>query len=175
MVSRLWSSTADFDEVQLLKRLLNTCPLSSVANQPSEAVIALMNAGPKYERLPCVPVVGIKDGAKAALKLKTDYKKAVTQLACHPRAAILFIAYADGVIRAHEFQTFGVRYTVQGRWRAGMIVFSRLTPGREASRSLESKIHVQLSELPPVMLCSADQRIRKEPAGHSYCFHCTGA
>jgi hypothetical protein len=86
-----------------------------------------VECGQNYKRLPCNPVVGIKDGAKAALKLKTDYKKAVTQLACHPRAAILFIAYADGVIRAHEFQTFGVRYTVQGRWQAGMKAFSCLT------------------------------------------------
>jgi hypothetical protein len=111
----------------------------------------------KYKLLPCVPVVGIKDGAKAALKLKTDYKKAVTQLACHPRAAILFIAYADGVIRAHEFQTFGVRYTVQGRWRAGMIVLSCLTPGREASRSLESKGSRAFVRAFTVVLCSADR------------------
>eukprot|EP00249_Psilotum_nudum_P034386 c53380_g1_i1 orf=3-1235(-) len=60
-----------------------------------------------------VNVVGTVEGARAATKIKTDLKKPITFLACHPRSPLLYVAYLDGVVRAYNIQTFGVQYTLQ--------------------------------------------------------------
>ncbi|KAJ7550942.1 hypothetical protein O6H91_07G125900 [Diphasiastrum complanatum] len=60
-----------------------------------------------------VNVVGTVEGARAATKIKTDLKKPISELACHPRSPLLYVAYADGLIRAYHIQTFTVQYTLQ--------------------------------------------------------------
>ncbi|XP_024518338.1 uncharacterized protein LOC9639327 [Selaginella moellendorffii] len=60
-----------------------------------------------------VNVVGTIEGAKPATIIKTDLKKPVTGLACHPRSPLLFVAYAEGLIRAYHIQSFTVQYTLQ--------------------------------------------------------------
>jgi hypothetical protein len=37
----------------------------------------------------CATVVGTIEGVRAATKIKTDLKKPITELACHPRHPIL--------------------------------------------------------------------------------------
>ncbi|XP_047315522.1 uncharacterized protein LOC124919343 [Impatiens glandulifera] len=60
-----------------------------------------------------VTVVGTIEGGRAPTKIKTDLKKPVVNLACHPRLPFLYVAYADGLIRAYNITTYAVLYTLQ--------------------------------------------------------------
>lgn len=60
-----------------------------------------------------VNVVGTVEGAKPVTKIRTDLKKPITDLACHSRSPLLYVAYLDGIVRAYNIQTFGVQYTLQ--------------------------------------------------------------
>lgn len=60
-----------------------------------------------------VTVVGTIEGGRAPTKIKTDLKKPIVNLACHPRLPVLYVAYADGLIRAYNIQTYAVNYTLQ--------------------------------------------------------------
>lgn len=66
-----------------------------------------------FHRRMSVTVVGTVEGGKAPTKIKTDLKKPIVNLACHPRLAVLYVAYADGLIRAYNIQTYAVLYTLQ--------------------------------------------------------------
>ncbi|XP_058228445.1 uncharacterized protein LOC131336574 isoform X2 [Rhododendron vialii] len=57
--------------------------------------------------------VGTVEGGRAPTKIKTDLKKPVVNLACHPRLPLLYVAYADGLIRAYNIHTYAVHYTLQ--------------------------------------------------------------
>lgn len=60
-----------------------------------------------------VTVVGIIEGGRAPTKIKTDLKKPVVNIACHPRLPVLYVAYAEGLIRAYNIHTYAVLYTLQ--------------------------------------------------------------
>ncbi|KAF6150785.1 hypothetical protein GIB67_020868 [Kingdonia uniflora] len=60
-----------------------------------------------------VTVVGTVEGGIAPTKIKTDLKKPIINLACHPRLPVLYVAYADGLIRAYNIHTYAVHYTLQ--------------------------------------------------------------
>ncbi|TKY55730.1 COMPASS component SWD1 [Spatholobus suberectus] len=60
-----------------------------------------------------VTVVGTVEGGRAPTKIKTDLKKPVVNLACHPRLPVLYVAYAEGLIRAYNIHTYAVHYTLQ--------------------------------------------------------------
>ncbi|MCO5598491.1 hypothetical protein L7F22_052588 [Adiantum nelumboides] len=60
-----------------------------------------------------VNVVGTVEGTKGVTKIKTDLKKPITELACHPRSPLLYVAYLDGIVRAYNIQSFNVHYTLQ--------------------------------------------------------------
>lgn len=60
-----------------------------------------------------VTVVGTVEGGRAPTKIKADLKKPIVNLACHPRLPILYVAYAEGLIRAYNIQTYAVHYTLQ--------------------------------------------------------------
>ncbi|RZC67241.1 hypothetical protein C5167_010930 [Papaver somniferum] len=60
-----------------------------------------------------VTVVGTVEGGRPPTKIKTDLKKPVVNLACHPRLPVLYVAYADGLIRAYNIHTYAVHYTLQ--------------------------------------------------------------
>lgn len=60
-----------------------------------------------------VTVVGTVEGGRTPTKIKTDLKKPIVNLACHPRLPLLFVAYADGLIRAYNIHTYAVHYTLQ--------------------------------------------------------------
>ncbi|KAF0912954.1 hypothetical protein E2562_019765 [Oryza meyeriana var. granulata] len=60
-----------------------------------------------------VTVVGTVEGGRPPTKIKTDLKKPVVNLACHPRLPVLYVAYAEGLIRAYNIQTYVVHYTLQ--------------------------------------------------------------
>ncbi|KAL0350635.1 UNVERIFIED_CONTAM: hypothetical protein Sradi_4212700 [Sesamum radiatum] len=60
-----------------------------------------------------VTVVGTVEGGKAPTKIKTDLKKPIVNLACHPRLPALYVAYQDGLIRAYNIHTYAVQYTLQ--------------------------------------------------------------
>ncbi|KAL5201044.1 hypothetical protein ABZP36_035398 [Zizania latifolia] len=60
-----------------------------------------------------VTVVGTIEGGRPPTKIKTDLKKPVVNLACHPRLPVLYVAYAEGLIRAYNIQTYVVHYTLQ--------------------------------------------------------------
>ncbi|KAK9166763.1 hypothetical protein Scep_001954 [Stephania cephalantha] len=66
-----------------------------------------------FHRRMSVTVVGTIEGGRAPTKIKTDLKKPIVNLACHPRLPILYIAYAEGLIRAYNIQTYAVNYTLQ--------------------------------------------------------------
>lgn len=66
-----------------------------------------------FHRRMSVTVVGTVEGGKAPTKIKTDLKKPIVNLACHPRLPVLYVAYADGLIRAYNIQTYAVHYTLQ--------------------------------------------------------------
>ncbi|GLU13589.1 hypothetical protein SLE2022_302160 [Rubroshorea leprosula] len=60
-----------------------------------------------------VTVVGTVEGGRAPTKIKTDLKKPIMNLACHPRLPVLYVAYAEGLIRAYNIHTYAVTYTLQ--------------------------------------------------------------
>ncbi|KAG7011090.1 hypothetical protein SDJN02_27888, partial [Cucurbita argyrosperma subsp. argyrosperma] len=60
-----------------------------------------------------VTVVGTVEGGRTPTKIKTDLKKPIVNLACHPRLPLLYVAYADGLIRAYNIHTYAVHYTLQ--------------------------------------------------------------
>ncbi|KAM7520509.1 hypothetical protein LguiB_019471 [Lonicera macranthoides] len=66
-----------------------------------------------FHRRMSVTVVGTVEGGRAPTKIKTDLKKPIVNLACHPRLAVLYVAYADGLIRAYNIHTYAVLYTLQ--------------------------------------------------------------
>ncbi|KAH7851414.1 hypothetical protein Vadar_011283 [Vaccinium darrowii] len=66
-----------------------------------------------FHRRMSVTVVGTVEGGRAPTKIKTDLKKPVVNLACHPRLPLLYVAYADGLIRAYNIHTYAVHYTLQ--------------------------------------------------------------
>ncbi|GAV72477.1 hypothetical protein CFOL_v3_15965 [Cephalotus follicularis] len=66
-----------------------------------------------FHRRMSVTVVGTVDGGRAPTKIKTDLKKPVVNLACHPRLPVLYVAYAEGLIRAYNIHTYAVHYTLQ--------------------------------------------------------------
>ncbi|MBA0592088.1 hypothetical protein Gorai_009075, partial [Gossypium raimondii] len=57
--------------------------------------------------------VGTIEGGRPPTKIKTDLKKPVVNLACHPRLPVLYVAYAEGLIRAYNIHTYAVHYTLQ--------------------------------------------------------------
>ncbi|GLU19989.1 hypothetical protein SLE2022_362080 [Rubroshorea leprosula] len=66
-----------------------------------------------FHRRMSVTVVGTVEGGRAPTKIKTDLKKPVMNLACHPRHPVLYVAYAEGLIRAYDIHTYAVSYTLQ--------------------------------------------------------------
>ncbi|KAF9622667.1 hypothetical protein IFM89_032588 [Coptis chinensis] len=66
-----------------------------------------------FHRRMSVTVVGTVEGGKAPTKIKTDMKKPIVNLVCHPRLPVLYVAYADGLIRAYNIHTYAVHYTLQ--------------------------------------------------------------
>nr|XP_016486511.1 PREDICTED: syntaxin-binding protein 5-like [Nicotiana tabacum] len=66
-----------------------------------------------FHRRMSVTVVGTVEGGKAPTKIKTDLKKPIVNLACHPRLPVLYVAYAEGLIRAYNIHTYAVHYTLQ--------------------------------------------------------------
>ncbi|KAI8542191.1 hypothetical protein RHMOL_Rhmol08G0119000 [Rhododendron molle] len=66
-----------------------------------------------FHRRMSVTVVGTVEGGRAPTKIKTDLKKPIVNLACHPRLPLLYVAYADGLIRAYNIHTYAVHYTLQ--------------------------------------------------------------
>eukprot|EP00897_Mesotaenium_endlicherianum_P010465 jgi/Mesen1/9447/ME000626S08698 len=91
-------------------------PTDKKADKPVEVHIALTPLRQwlffAAHRRSIVNVVGTVEGVRAATKIKTDVKKPITGLACHPRQPLLYIAYADGTIRAHNTQSFAVVYAL---------------------------------------------------------------
>lgn len=66
-----------------------------------------------FHRRMSVTVVGTVEGGRAPTKIKTDLKKPIVNLACHPRLPVLYVAYADGLIRAYNIHSYAVHYTLQ--------------------------------------------------------------
>ncbi|XP_044485392.1 uncharacterized protein LOC123210926 [Mangifera indica] len=66
-----------------------------------------------FHRRMSVTVVGTVEGGRAPTKIKTDLKKPIVNIACHPRLPVLYVAYADGLIRAYNIHTYAVHYTLQ--------------------------------------------------------------
>ncbi|KOM45044.1 hypothetical protein LR48_Vigan06g035000 [Vigna angularis] len=66
-----------------------------------------------FHRRMSVTVVGTVEGGRAPTKIKTDLKKPIVNLACHPRLPVLYVAYAEGLIRAYNIHTYAVHYTLQ--------------------------------------------------------------
>ncbi|KAL9378370.1 hypothetical protein Peur_029705 [Populus x canadensis] len=66
-----------------------------------------------FHRRMSVTVVGTVDGGRAPTKIKTDLKKPIVNLACHTRHPVLYVAYADGLIRAYNIHSYAVHYTLQ--------------------------------------------------------------
>ncbi|KAJ4955041.1 hypothetical protein NE237_011824 [Protea cynaroides] len=66
-----------------------------------------------FHRRMSVTVVGTVEGGRAPTKIKTDLKKPIVNLACHPRLPVLYVAYGDGLIRAYNIHTYAVHYTLQ--------------------------------------------------------------
>ncbi|KAL9268350.1 hypothetical protein AKJ16_DCAP18000 [Drosera capensis] len=58
-------------------------------------------------------VVGTVGGGRAPTKIKTDLKKPIVNLACHPQQPVLYVAYAEGLIQAYNIHTYAVLYTLQ--------------------------------------------------------------
>lgn len=59
-----------------------------------------------------VNVVGTVEGVKQAAKIKADVKKPIVQLACHPRNPVLYVAYADGLVKGYNIHSFSVVYSL---------------------------------------------------------------
>ncbi|KAJ8764503.1 hypothetical protein K2173_006243 [Erythroxylum novogranatense] len=60
-----------------------------------------------------VTVVGTVEGGRPPTKIKTDIKKLIVHLACHPRLPVLYVAYADGSIRAYNIHNYSFHYSLQ--------------------------------------------------------------
>lgn len=60
-----------------------------------------------------VTVVGAVEGGRQPTKIKTDLKKSIVNVACHPRLPVLYVAYIEGLVRAYNIQTYAVLYTLQ--------------------------------------------------------------
>uniref|UniRef100_A0ACD5ZID1 Uncharacterized protein n=1 Tax=Avena sativa TaxID=4498 RepID=A0ACD5ZID1_AVESA len=60
-----------------------------------------------------VTVVGTVEGGRPPTKIKTDLKKPIVNLACHPRLPVFYVAYAEGLVRAYNVHTYAVHYTLQ--------------------------------------------------------------
>ncbi|KAF7149422.1 hypothetical protein RHSIM_Rhsim03G0142900 [Rhododendron simsii] len=60
-----------------------------------------------------VKVVGTVEVGRAPTKIKTDLKKHIVNPACDPHLPLLYVAYADGLIRAYNIHTCAVHYTLQ--------------------------------------------------------------
>lgn len=108
--------SCDFDTEQ-------TCVLHSPekrmerVSSDSEVHLALTPLQPVvffgFHKRMSVTVVGTVEGGRTPTKIKTDLKKPVVNLACHPRLPVLYVAYADGLIRAYNIHTYAVHYTLQ--------------------------------------------------------------
>eukprot|EP00898_Chlorokybus_atmophyticus_P001276 jgi/Chlat1/2149/Chrsp17S02724 len=57
------------------------------------------------DRKSTIMVVGTLPGVFSGQKLKLEYKKKVTALACHPRAPILAVAYLTAAVRLYRLET----------------------------------------------------------------------
>lgn len=66
-----------------------------------------------FHRRMSVTVVGTVEGGRPPTRIKTDLKKPIVNIACHPRLPVLYVGYADGLIRAYNIQTYAVHYTLQ--------------------------------------------------------------
>ncbi|KAM1063076.1 hypothetical protein EV1_027057 [Malus domestica] len=108
--------SCDFDAEQ-------TCVLHSPEKKTeqissdTEVHLALTSLQPVvffgFHKKMSVTVVGTVEGGRAPTKIKTDLKKPIVNLACHPRLPVLYVAYADGLIRAYNIHTYAVHYTLQ--------------------------------------------------------------
>ncbi|XP_022631757.1 uncharacterized protein LOC106777019 [Vigna radiata var. radiata] len=79
-----------------------------LALSPSQSIVFF-----GFHRRMSVTVVGTVEGGRAPTKIKTDLKKPIVNLACHPRLPVLYVAYAEGLIRAYNIHTYAVHYTLQ--------------------------------------------------------------
>lgn len=66
-----------------------------------------------FHRRMSVTVVGTVEGGRPPTRIKTDLKKPIVNIACHPRLPVLYVGYADGLIRAYNILTYAVLYTLQ--------------------------------------------------------------
>ncbi|KAG9151482.1 hypothetical protein Leryth_015082 [Lithospermum erythrorhizon] len=121
----------DFDDWKLKDCTIRSCDFESEQtcvlhspekrteqiSQDTEVHIALTSLQPVvffgFHRRMSVTVVGTVEGGKTPTKIKTDLKKPIVNLACHPRLPILYVAYAEGLIRAYNINTYAVHYTLQ--------------------------------------------------------------
>ncbi|XP_057520245.1 uncharacterized protein LOC130800673 [Amaranthus tricolor] len=108
--------SCDFDAEQtcvLHSPEKKTEPISS----DSEVHMALTPLQPVvffgFHKRMSVTVVGTIEGGRSPTKIKTDLKKPIVNLACHPRLPVLYVAYAEGLIRAYNIHTYAVLYTLQ--------------------------------------------------------------
>ncbi|KAK8937905.1 hypothetical protein KSP40_PGU003515 [Platanthera guangdongensis] len=66
-----------------------------------------------FHRRMSVTVVGTVEGGRPPTRIKTDLKKPIVNISCHPRLPVLYVGYADGLIRAYNILTYAVLYTLQ--------------------------------------------------------------
>ncbi|XP_039134909.1 uncharacterized protein LOC120272211 isoform X1 [Dioscorea cayenensis subsp. rotundata] len=106
----------DFDTEQTLV-LHSPEKRSEHVSSDTEVHLALTTLQPVvffgFHRRMSVTAVGTIEGGRPPTKIKTDLKKPIVNLACHPRLPVLYVAYADGLIRAYNIQTYAVHYTLQ--------------------------------------------------------------
>ncbi|GMH14770.1 hypothetical protein Nepgr_016611 [Nepenthes gracilis] len=108
--------SCDFDSEQ-------TCVLHSPEKKmepissETEVYLALTPLQPVvffgFHKRMSVTVVGTVEGGRTPTKIKADLKKHIVNLACHPRLPVLYVAYAEGLIRAYNIHTYAVLYTLQ--------------------------------------------------------------
>ncbi|KAK3246872.1 hypothetical protein CYMTET_43612 [Cymbomonas tetramitiformis] len=74
----------------------------------------LFFASPHSSSINVVVITG-KSLSKSARKLKTDHKKPVTALACHPHQPLLFAGYSDGSVRVYNLteQALSFAFTLE--------------------------------------------------------------
>ncbi|KAG0492776.1 hypothetical protein HPP92_006174 [Vanilla planifolia] len=106
----------DFDSEQTLV-LHSPEKRTELISVDSEVHLALTPLQPVvffgFHRRMSVTVVGTVEGGKPPTRIKTDLKKPIVNIACHPRLPVLYVCYADGLIRAYNIQTYAVHYTLQ--------------------------------------------------------------
>ena len=107
-------------------------------------------------------VVGTVEGGRPPTKIKTDLKKPIVNLACHPRLPVFvsttihllslhtkmialivpssfflpwhaylyfqYVAYAEGLVRAYNVQTYAVHYTLQRNMRCFVFICFSISP-----------------------------------------------